>query len=97
MPCTRSRSPGWSGPACGYDGSLHLALPPAQASDLVAHGWGVPHPWAGTRLSDGFVMLFRPPARPPARRPARPRDEDELEVVTAVVDGAHACAYGPPG
>ena len=25
-----------------HDGSLHLALPPAQAADLVAHGWGVP-------------------------------------------------------
>ena len=66
----------------GYDGSLHLALPPAQAADLVAHGWGVPHPWAGTRLSAGFVMLFGP------------RDEDELEVVTGVVAAAHAYASG---
>ena len=62
----------------GYDGSLHLALPPAQAADLVARGWGVPHPWAGTRLSPGFVMLFGP------------RDEDELEVATGVVEAAHA-------
>lgn len=66
----------------GYDGSLHLALPPAQAADLVARGWGVPHPWAGTRLSAGFVMLFGP------------RDEDELEVVTGVVEAAHGYASG---
>ena len=66
----------------GYDGSLHLALPPAQAADLVARGWGVPHPWAGTRLSPGFVMLFGP------------RDEDELEVATGVVEAAHAYASG---
>lgn len=67
----------------GYDGSLHLALPPAQASDLVVHGWGVPHPWAGPRLSAGFVMLFGP------------RDEDELDVVTGIVAAAHAYANGP--
>ena len=66
----------------GYDGSLHLALPPAQAADLVARGWGVPHPWAGTRRSPGFVMLFGP------------RDEDELEVATGVVEAAHAYASG---
>ena len=65
-----------------HDGSLHLALPPAQAADLVARGWGVPHPWAGTRLSPGFVMLFGP------------RDEDELEVATGVVEAAHAYASG---
>ncbi|MFC8501149.1 phospholipase [Pedococcus sp. NPDC057267] len=73
----------------GYDGSMHLALPPAHAADLVAHGWGVPHPWAGTRLSAGFVMLFGP------------RTEDELATVAAVVATAHAHASiprqdGPP-
>ena len=60
-----------------YDGSLHLALPPEQAADLVAHGWGVPHPWAGTRLAAGFVMLFGP------------RTQDELETVLGVVATAH--------
>ena len=39
-----------------YDGSLHLALPPARAADLVAHGWGVPHPWAGTRHAADAVL-----------------------------------------
>lgn len=66
-----------------YDGSLHLALPSTQAADLVAHGWGVPHPWAGTRLSAGFVMLFGP------------RDEAELEVAAGVVAAAHAHASTP--
>ena len=66
----------------GYDGSLHLALPAAYAADLVAHGWGVPHPWAGTRLAAGFVMLFGP------------RTDDELETVTTVVTAAHAFASG---
>ncbi|KRE55437.1 luciferase family protein [Phycicoccus sp. Soil748] len=65
-----------------HDGSLHLALPAAYAADLVAHGWGVPHPWAGTRLAAGFVMLFGP------------RTEDELETVTAVVTEAHSFASG---
>ena len=59
-----------------YDGSLHLTLPPAQAADLVAHGWGVFHPWAGTRLSAGFVMLFGP------------RTAQELETVAGVVAAA---------
>lgn len=63
-----------------YDGSLHLALPPEQAADLVAHGWGTPHMWAGTRLSPGFVMAFGP------------RDRAELEVVTGVVAASHAFA-----
>ena len=67
------------------DGSLHLALPPAQAADLVAHGWGLPHPWAGTRLSAGFVMLFGP------------RDDAELEVVAGVVAASHGYASAPGG
>jgi phospholipase/carboxylesterase len=64
----------------GYDGSLHLALPAPLAADLVARGWGQPHPWAGTRLAPGFVMLFGP------------RDADELETITAIVTHAHAMA-----
>ena len=65
-----------------YDGSLHLALPPEAAADLVAHGWGVPHPWAGTRLAAGFVMLFGP------------RTEAELETVLGVVTTAHRHSSG---
>jgi phospholipase/carboxylesterase len=66
----------------GQDGSLHVALPAAHAADLVAHGWGVPHMWAGTRLAAGFVMLFGP------------RTEEELETVAAVVATSHAHASG---
>ena len=66
-----------------YDGSLHLTLPPAQAADLVAHGWGVFHPWAGTRLSAGFVMLFGP------------RTAQELETVAGVVAASHTYAGSP--
>lgn len=64
------------------DGSLHLALPSAHAADLVAQGWGRPHPLAGTRLTPGFVMLFGP------------RDEAELDVVASVVAVSHAHARG---
>lgn len=66
-----------------YDGSLHLALPPAQAADLVARGWGTPHPWAGTRLTPGFVMVFGP------------RDTAELEIVAGIVAASHAYASTP--
>jgi hypothetical protein len=68
-----------------YDGSRHLALPPAQAADLVAHGWGVFHPWAGTRLAAGFVMLFGP------------RTAEELETVAGVVAASRAYADSPTG
>ncbi|KAB7745768.1 phospholipase [Nostocoides sp. F2B08] len=66
----------------GYDGSLHLALPPEQAADVVAKGWGVPHMWAGTRLSAGFVMVFGP------------RDREELQTVAGIVEASHAYASG---
>jgi phospholipase/carboxylesterase len=67
-----------------YDGSLHVALPPALAADLVLHGWGTPHPWAGTRLAPGFVLLFGP------------RTSDELETVVGIVRTAHAVATSAP-
>ena len=67
-----------------HDGSLHLALPADQAADLVAHGWGTPHPWAGGRLTPGFVMVFGP------------RDAAELEVVAGIVAASHAYASGAP-
>ncbi|MFD6057361.1 MULTISPECIES: luciferase domain-containing protein [Rhodococcus] len=65
-----------------YDGSLHLTLPADLAADLVAHGWGRMHPWAGTRLSPGFVMVYGP------------RDEDELATIQDVVAASHAYATG---
>lgn len=64
----------------GHDGSLHLALPPVLATDLLAKGWGAAHPLAGVRLTPGMVMLFGP------------RDTNELDVVSGVVAASHAWA-----
>jgi phospholipase/carboxylesterase len=65
-----------------HDGSLHLALPAAQARDVVAKGWGVAHPLAGVRLARGMVMVYGP------RTPA------ELEIVAGIVATSHAYATG---
>ena len=65
-----------------YDGSLHLALPPALAADALAKGWSVAHPLAGLRVTPGMVMVFGP------------RNEAELEVVAAIVATSHAWATG---
>jgi phospholipase/carboxylesterase len=65
-----------------YDGSLHLALPPSRAADLLAKRWGVAHPLAGLRVTPGMVMVFGP------------RDGDELEVVASIVATSHAWATG---
>jgi len=64
------------------DGSLHLALPPALAADLVAKGWGRIHPLAGTRLTPEFVMVFGP------------RDDEELDTISTIVRTSHAYAAG---
>jgi phospholipase/carboxylesterase len=66
----------------GYDGSLHLALPPALAADAVAKGWAVAHPLAGIRLARGMVMVYGP------------RDAAELDIVAGVVEASHAYASG---
>lgn len=63
-----------------YDGSLHLALPPALARDAVAKGWAVAHPLAGVRLARGMVMVYGP------------RDAAEVEVVAGIVAASHAYA-----
>ena len=67
-----------------HDGSLHLALPPRLAADVVAKGWGTPHPWAGSRLTAGFTLVFGP------------RDAAELEIVGSIVAASHAYAAGIP-
>lgn len=56
-----------------HDGSLHVALPPGMAADLITKGWGAAHPLAGLRVTPGMVMLFGP------------RDPSELDVVSAVI------------
>ena len=65
-----------------YDGSLHLALPPALAADAVAKRWAVAHPLAGIRLSRGMVMIYGP------------RNEAELATVAGIVETSHAYATG---
>jgi phospholipase/carboxylesterase len=63
-----------------YDGSLHVALPPAMAADVVTKGWGVAHPLAGLRVTPGMVMIFGP------------RNQHELEVISAIVGFSHTWA-----
>jgi phospholipase/carboxylesterase len=65
-----------------YDGSLHLALPQQLATDVVVKGWGTPHPWAGSRLTAGFTLVFGP------------RDTAELDVVEGIVRASHGYAAG---
>ena len=67
-----------------HDGSLHLALPPQLAADVVAKGWGTPHPWAGSRLTAGFTLVFGP------------RDAAELDIVGSIVAASHAYAAANP-
>lgn len=60
-----------------YDGSLHVALPPALAAEAVRKGWAVAHPLAGIRLARGMVLVYGP------------RNEKELEIVAAIVETSH--------
>lgn len=60
-----------------YDGSLHVALPPALAAEAVGKGWAVAHPLAGIRLARGMVLIYGP------------RDDSELETVAAIVKTSH--------
>lgn len=56
------------------DGSMHLALPPEAASEVLAKRWGEQHPVAKTGLLPlGIVMVYAP------------RDERELDVVMHIV------------
>jgi phospholipase/carboxylesterase len=64
------------------DGSLHVALPVRLAADAIERGWAVAHPLAGIRLTPGMVLVYGP------------RDEAELDVVTAIVTTSHAWAAG---
>ena len=63
-----------------YDGSLHLILPVEMAADVVTKGWGRMHPWAGSRLAAGFVMVYGP------------RDENDLVTVEGIVAASHTLA-----
>ena len=61
------------------DGSLHMALPPAIVDAVIADGWAERHPLAGKHgLPNNIVMVYGP------------RDDEELEVVAALVRASHA-------
>lgn len=62
------------------DGSLHVALPDAQAYDALAKGWAVAHPLAGVRVTAGMVLVYAP------------RDVAEVEIVAGIVAAAHRYA-----
>jgi phospholipase/carboxylesterase len=67
------------------DGSLHMALPPGIVDQVVENGWAERHPLAGQfGLGTNIVMVYGP------------RDDVELEVVTALLRASHsnACRDG---
>jgi Family of unknown function (DUF5519) len=67
------------------DGSLHLALPRARASEAIDAGWAELHPIARMGLlPPTVVMVFGP------------RDESELEVVYGLVLDSYVNAGGRP-
>jgi len=58
----------------GEDGSLHLTLPEPLRSDAIAACWAEAHPAVGLpTISPDTVMVYAP------------RDEEEVDVVTALV------------
>ena len=63
------------------DGSLHMTLPPEVVERVIENGWAERHPLAGQHgMPTNIVMVYGP------------RDEEELEVVDALVRAAHAHA-----
>lgn len=63
------------------NGSMHLRLPPEDAREVIAKGWGENHYLVTQgRLPEGLIMVFSP------------RDDDELETVKAIVARSHAYA-----
>lgn len=65
------------------DGSMHLALPPKDAQEVIAKGWGEQHPVARAGyLPPGIVMVYAP------------RDDRELEIVLDIVQAAFRFASG---
>jgi hypothetical protein len=65
----------------GADHSLHAMLPPDLAEQAVLTGWAEQHPVARRGLIPAnAVMLYAP------------RDDEELDVVTGLVEAAYAFA-----
>jgi hypothetical protein len=66
------------------DGSLHMALPPAIVQTVIDNGWAEYHPLAGKYgLPGNIVMVYGP------------RDQAELEIVSALVRVSHGYACRP--
>ncbi len=67
----------------GADQSLHAMLPPQLAEDAIVAGWAEVHPVARRGLiSPNAVMIYAP------------RDDEEREMVEALVRASHAFARG---
>jgi hypothetical protein len=66
-----------------YDGSMHMMLPPEAVDELVAKGWGEPHPMARRGLiPPSAVMVYAP------------RDAAEVETVLEVIRASYRFACG---
>lgn len=65
------------------DGSLHVAVPPAEVEAVIAAGWGEVHPMARRgMIPPNVLMVFAP------------RDEQEIELVMRIVEASRARALG---
>ena len=66
-----------------YDGSMHLMLPIECTRELLAKGWGEPHPMAATGMIPATaVMVFAP------------RDEPEIETALKILATSYEFALG---
>lgn len=65
------------------DGSLHMVVPPRLVRQVLASGWGEPHPVADMGYIPPTTMMIY-----------GPRDEEELEVVWSLLKASWAYARG---
>ena len=70
-----------------YDGSMHMMLPPEVVDEVLAKGWGEPHPMACRGLIPPTVVMV-----------SAPRDAAEVEVILHMIGISYrfACAKGRP-
>jgi hypothetical protein len=69
-----------------YDGSMHMMLPPEAVDEVLAKGWGEPHPMARRGLiPPTAVMVYAP------------RDAAEVEAILHMIGVSYrfACGEGP--
>ena len=66
-----------------YDGGMHMMLPPEAVEELLAKGWGEPHPMARRGLiPPSAVMVYAP------------RDAAEVDTVLEVIRASYRFACG---